>query len=517
MQKQRNQLTKVCILIAVGSAGLGCSGNGAADEALGSSDQGLYLTATKWPGGNVPVCWAPATVARPNFALESRTLRDHANDSWPTVANVDLTGWTVCGADPKGMLRITLTDTLEGSSGLGYSAAAPTDLRIGVARMNESRAAVAQLVGGALGFNHEFARPDFNDGPIGTFPCAGPNVTGGNTVDTAADNQSILVATGLCNRNSTLSLWDVIGAQKAYGARATQVTPLRTGLLTYDYATVATATGVDSLNSRSYKWTFAEGWIFNQQVPGTVPLELYYHDATQDHFSTATTDGQQSAIAAGYRLVRTEGYVFSSAGVAGLVPLMTYYSPAADGFADNMLVTPGPSEQRAKQAGYRLIRIEGYIPRERPYSLVWTYWNAAREDNLATKQNSRLSGDAQAAAYDFYGFDGAVWRFPFQGTTPFKNYYSAARGDHFGLATSTSQNDAVAAGYISIANEDTSSQGASAPGYVYSSEVAGMAPMKSFYNDARGDHFTTISRSSTATAFGYRLIRTEGWGLNIND
>jgi hypothetical protein len=42
----------------------------------------------------------------------------------------------------------------------------------------------------------------------------------------------------------------------------------------------------------------------------TVALKLYYSQAREDNFTTATQAGKQSAIDAGYQFIRNEGYVY---------------------------------------------------------------------------------------------------------------------------------------------------------------------------------------------------------------
>jgi hypothetical protein len=40
-----------------------------------------------------------------------------------------------------------------------------------------------------------------------------------------------------------------------------------------------------------------------------VPLRLYYSDDRRDNFTTATDQGRRDAEAAGYKFVRVEGYI----------------------------------------------------------------------------------------------------------------------------------------------------------------------------------------------------------------
>ena len=116
-----------------------------------------------------------------------------------------------------------------------------------------------------------------------------------------------------------------------------------------------------------------------------------------------------------------------------------------------------------------------------------------------------------AAGYEFTGIDGAVWNNNYPGTSQLKNYWSTARLDHFALANSTSQSDAVAAGYTAVATENQPTVG-----YLHNTAVSGLSPMNSYWSAARTEHFTTIGRGAVATGQGYSLVRTEGWGLATN-
>ena len=497
------RLAFCALLPLLTAAGVGCSGQDVEEgETLSSNAEHLWLSGAKWANGIVPVCWDSASTTRADFALRSRQVRDLANNSWPTVANVEFTGWGTCGATSPGAVRVKLNDSLSADAGgIGFSSAGLT-MNLGVNRGDFNGGLIPHEFGHVLGFSHEMARADFIDDP--SPQCLEGNVPG-DPVNTPADRQSIMASTGYCNSNPNLSLWDVVGSQTAYGHRTTVVRPLITGYSNArgDHASVSTATGISDVGSAGYAWVYAEGWVFNQQLPGTVPLNLYWHGARGDNFSTATTDGQASAIGAGYTLVRTEGFVFSSQ-QPGTVPLKTYWHGGRD---DNMLVATAAGEQAALDAGYTLVRTEGFIPATTPYVLGWTYWHGARQDNLVTGQNSPLAVDANDAGYEFVGFDGAFFKQQYPGTVALKTYWSGPRNDHFATGTSAGQSDAVGAGYTFIRNE----------GFVYSSSAPGLSSANSYWNGSRNDNMTTISRGSVALGAGYSLTRSEGFGIPIND
>jgi hypothetical protein len=97
-----------------------------------------------------------------------------------------------------------------------------------------------------------------------------------------------------------------------------------------------------------------------------VPLDLYWSDSRQDNFTTATDQGRRDAVAAGYRFVRTEGYVWPTQGVVPIdpigewrvVPLDLYWHP---GRGDNFLAMSKLMADRAKQEGYVFVRNEGFL------------------------------------------------------------------------------------------------------------------------------------------------------------
>jgi hypothetical protein len=140
----------------------------------------------------------------------------------------------------------------------------------------------------------------------------------------------------------------------------------------------------------------ASGFITEDRDLNRVPLKLYYSDARGDNFTTATAQGEADAKGAGYRYVRVEGYLFATQ-QPGTVPLKLYYSDAR---RDNYTTATASGERAAQGAGYRYVRVEGYL--------------------YPTQQS---------------------------GTLALKNYYSDRRGDNFTTATAQGESDASGAGY----------------------------------------------------------------------
>jgi hypothetical protein len=124
-----------------------------------------------------------------------------------------------------------------------------------------------------------------------------------------------------------------------------------------DNFTTATAQGQADAEAAGYVLVRTEGYVYSQQVSGTIPLVLYRSPNGNDNFTTATAQGQADAKAAGYVLVRTEGYIFPTP-APDLVPLLLYWSAQRH---DNFTTATAQGEADAKAAGYVLARIEGYI------------------------------------------------------------------------------------------------------------------------------------------------------------
>jgi hypothetical protein len=129
-----------------------------------------------------------------------------------------------------------------------------------------------------------------------------------------------------------------------------------------DNFTTATKQGKSDAEAAGYRFVRKEGYVFPNQRNGTKPLKLYYSDARQDNFTTATPEGIADAEAAGYRFVRTEGYVFIKRR-PGTKPLRLYYSDARQ---DNFTTATKQGKSDAEAAGYRFVRIEGWVYPTRP-------------------------------------------------------------------------------------------------------------------------------------------------------
>jgi hypothetical protein len=498
------------------ACGLGAlAGCGAPEEAAQQESpvvttrvqQPLNLLGAKWPGGQVPVCWDSATMQRADFATRSVQVRDLANNSWPTVANVEFTGWGPCPWNTAGMVVVRLNDSIYADAGgIGYSAVTPRIMNLGVNRGDFAGGLIPHEFGHILGFSHEMARPDFEDDTSGS--CHEMNYPGGNTLFTPADRGSIMASTGYCQQNASLSPWDIMGVQNAYGRRTFAFAQL---LSTYsdgrsDHATVANGQTRQDVQDASYRYAYADGWVYTQPAESTVALKLYYHDARQDHLSLSSTSTEADALAQGYRYVRDEGYIYPTQ-QPGTVALRLFWHPTRE---DYFSTATSDGAQAALNAGYSLVRIEGYVFQNVPYALGWVYWQPHREDNLLTAQNSQLARDAGAAQYQFAGFDGLLLKYNVSGTQAVRNYWSWPRSDHFALATLASAQEALNAGY--------SPAGTHPPeGFVFTWPVTGSIPLHSFVNDARRDYFTTSSRQGVAYGNGYTLRRTEGYTYSIVD
>jgi len=491
-------------LVAFGAASMvGCAAQPAEEDDIIVDERSDALVrpdgAALWPGGQVPVCWNASTQSRPSFPAESRTLRNRALTTWAAVAKVDFNGWGTCPSSVSDRVRLTVNDETESfTDGIGMG---DRNIFFGTRDFNFYSSAAPHLFGHALGFGHEMARADFPDSTV--TECQEANVPG-DTLNTPPDQGSIMASVGFCQNNPNLSLWDVFGAQTAYGRR---LNGMRVLVNAYhdgrgDHFATATDVGIQSARDAGYRFAYADGWIFSVPAPGTVPLKLYWHAGRGDNMVTATSGSEGAAKGAGYTFVRTEGYVYPTP-QPGTSPLRHFWSAARQ---DNFTTTTSEGAAAALAAGYVEVGVEGYVFTSRPYDLLWLYWHGGRGDYMSTAEASSLADAADGAAYSLAGFDGAVLKSPLPGTAPLKTYWSAAREDYFVTATAAGEASAIQAGYTYLRTE----------GYVFSSPVSGLVPLDLYWNGARGDNFTTSSRAFSAIQQGYSFARTEGYVLGLN-
>lgn len=114
---------------------------------------------------------------------------------------------------------------------------------------------------------------------------------------------------------------------------------------------------VNAASASGYGFARNEGYVYNQQFPGTVPLVRYWHEGRGDNFTTANPTGHAEARNAGYVPVATEGYVFEQQ-QCGAVPLVNWWS---DQRGDNFATATDSGARDAQAAGYGRAWTEGYI------------------------------------------------------------------------------------------------------------------------------------------------------------
>lgn len=134
-----------------------------------------------------------------------------------------------------------------------------------------------------------------------------------------------------------------------------------TGLYLYyssergDNFSTATINGIQAATGAGYRLVRKQGCILTNKLPGTVPLNLYWHGGRGDNFTTAT--GARDAQNAGYQFVRTLGYIYTSPN-NNTAPLRLHWSAAR---GDNFTSSTSQGAAAANAANYRSVRNEGHI------------------------------------------------------------------------------------------------------------------------------------------------------------
>jgi hypothetical protein len=174
------------------------------DEApVSTSSQPLWAAGSKWPGGEVEVCFDASV---PDDMRER--IRGLITNEWGRAANVHFSGFFGCPNNPVGRARVTITPSLPflGQATLGFPGSNGLST-VEFPNTTPSNKTIVHEFGHVLGFIHEHQDPTCNQRTSG-----GTQLTGG-------DVASSVMSQTACNNAGTLSRWDIEGVRIAYGQR----------------------------------------------------------------------------------------------------------------------------------------------------------------------------------------------------------------------------------------------------------------------------------------------------------
>ena len=279
--------------------------------------------------------------------------------------------------------------------------------------------------------------------------------------------------------------------QKLYGRRGPLQQIITSRNVTGDYLTRSGAPG-------GYTAKYAEGWVWQSSMPGTVPLDIYWHFGRGDHWAVATSGSRTAAENAGYVFRSRAGYIYA-APQPGTNALRRYRSPNR---LENITTASAAAEQEVLAAGYTFIGDEGYIFRasDVPFDTLTYYWSTARNDSLLTRTGSQLAQDAENEGYFNRGLDGITLKHNVEQTTALRQFWNTGRSDHFAAATTQGINAAFTDGYRELPRE----------GYVFTTSQNDTQGLRLYWNPLTVDNFTTAENLSDAI-LGYQFVRNEGF------
>lgn len=293
------------------------------------------------------------------------------------------------------------------------------------------------------------------------------------------------------------SFWDIYGMRALYGQRGlNQIVTSRSGT-SGDYT-------VGTPPPTGYILTYAEGWGWGRGMPGTTPLQVYFHSGRRDRMVVGTAASRTEATNAGYLLEGTVSNVYASDQGNATVPMERFRSPSG---TEHITTASPAAKQRVLGLGYAFVRVEGYVfpaPDHPdafgiPFDTLTYYYSPSRNDSLITKTGSALALEAEAEGYEHRGLDGITLKRGVQGTTPLRQYWHNGRTDHFAAATPEGINAAITEGYRQVQPHE---------GNVFTTLQNDTQGLSLFWKSSIVDNWTTAERTNTS---GYTFVRFEGY------
>jgi hypothetical protein len=236
------------------------------------------------------------------------------------------------------------------------------------------------------------------------------------------------------------------------------------------------------------------------------PLLQFWHNGRTDNILTATPAGWASARQAGYDLVRVEGWVRpeepQGVGSENFLPLRLLWHPQR---RDNLTTADVTAFALARLRGYELVRNEGWVWRSIPQSLdIDVFWNAARQDYFTTATDDGRN-DARNAGYTRVRRDGWLDLPPLLfGPGSLKTFWHEGRKDYFTATSDRATDDAGKTGYQYLLLHG---------GLVETVARPGTVPLDLYWHPGRQDNFLTATQEGRQSALdaNYGIVRTEAW------